>query len=226
MADAPNNSNQVQIKADEKELLGQYSNLAVVHHNAEEFTLNFIYLFPERAAGEAGGEPDSESQAREAAGARAAGKYRAIRSAIREASGRSGADAGAERGIRAVGVGYERRVCWRCHSTRVMASRPALHNNLCAPSDLLFRFLRLVGGLARDDPCAFRVEKFEADCEKRVARRLAVGDASKRLERTGGRCEIQAVVDLPPANAEDSRAAGTDILRESCFRTGKSRRDR
>ncbi len=37
---------QVQIKADEKELLGQYSNLAVVHHNAEEFTLNFIYMFP------------------------------------------------------------------------------------------------------------------------------------------------------------------------------------
>jgi hypothetical protein len=37
---------QVQIKADEKELLGQYSNLAVIHHTAEEFTLNFIYLFP------------------------------------------------------------------------------------------------------------------------------------------------------------------------------------
>jgi|SRR5579871_550647 len=37
---------QVQIKADEKELLGQYANLAVVHHNAEEFTVNFIYLFP------------------------------------------------------------------------------------------------------------------------------------------------------------------------------------
>jgi len=37
---------QVQIKADEKELLGQYANLVVVHHNAEEFTLNFIYLFP------------------------------------------------------------------------------------------------------------------------------------------------------------------------------------
>jgi hypothetical protein len=44
MPDAPNQ--QVQIKADEKELLGQYSNLAVVHHNAEEFTLNFIYMFP------------------------------------------------------------------------------------------------------------------------------------------------------------------------------------
>jgi hypothetical protein len=36
---------QVQIKADEKELLGQYSNLAMIHHNAEEFTLHFIYLF-------------------------------------------------------------------------------------------------------------------------------------------------------------------------------------
>ncbi|HTV58512.1 MAG TPA: DUF3467 domain-containing protein [Verrucomicrobiae bacterium] len=42
---------QVQIKADEKELLGQYSNLAVVHHNGEEFTLNFIYLFPTVAQG-------------------------------------------------------------------------------------------------------------------------------------------------------------------------------
>lgn len=37
---------QIQIKAEEKELLGQYSNLAVINHNAEEFTLNFIYLFP------------------------------------------------------------------------------------------------------------------------------------------------------------------------------------
>jgi hypothetical protein len=44
MADAP--KQQVQIKADEKELLGQYSNLVMIHHNAEEFTLNFIYLFP------------------------------------------------------------------------------------------------------------------------------------------------------------------------------------
>src|SRR5580658_5914307 len=37
---------QVQIKADEKEMVGQYSNLVVVHHNAEEFTLNFVYVFP------------------------------------------------------------------------------------------------------------------------------------------------------------------------------------
>ena len=37
---------QVQIKADEKELLGQYANLAMINHNAEEFTLNFIYIFP------------------------------------------------------------------------------------------------------------------------------------------------------------------------------------
>jgi hypothetical protein len=42
---------QVQIKADEKELLGQYANLVVVHHNAEEFTLNFVYMFPTVAQG-------------------------------------------------------------------------------------------------------------------------------------------------------------------------------
>ena len=46
MAEIPKQQQQVQIKADEKELLGQYSNLVVVHHNAEEFTLNFIYVFP------------------------------------------------------------------------------------------------------------------------------------------------------------------------------------
>lgn len=46
MSEPPKQQQQVQIKADEKELLGQYSNLVVVHHNAEEFTLNFIYLFP------------------------------------------------------------------------------------------------------------------------------------------------------------------------------------
>ncbi len=43
--------NQVQIKADEKELLGQYSNLVMIHHNAEEFTLQFIYIFPNVAQG-------------------------------------------------------------------------------------------------------------------------------------------------------------------------------
>jgi hypothetical protein len=42
---------QVQIKAEEKELLGQYSNLVMVHHNAEEFTLNFVYIFPNGAQG-------------------------------------------------------------------------------------------------------------------------------------------------------------------------------
>ncbi|HKF53323.1 MAG TPA: DUF3467 domain-containing protein [Candidatus Acidoferrales bacterium] len=46
MAEAPKQQQQVQIKADEKELVGQYSNLAMIHHNAEEFTLNFIYIFP------------------------------------------------------------------------------------------------------------------------------------------------------------------------------------
>ena len=45
MAEPPK-SQQVQIKADEKELLGQYTNLVVIHHNKEEFTLNFVYVFP------------------------------------------------------------------------------------------------------------------------------------------------------------------------------------
>src|SRR5271155_4259250 len=42
----PPKQQQVQIKADEKELLGQYANLVVIHHNAEEFTLNFVYMYP------------------------------------------------------------------------------------------------------------------------------------------------------------------------------------
>ena len=46
MAEVPKGQQQVQIKADEKELLGQYANLVVIHHNAEEFTLNFVYVFP------------------------------------------------------------------------------------------------------------------------------------------------------------------------------------
>ncbi len=37
---------QLQIKADEKELLGQYANLVLIQHTGEEFTLNFIYVFP------------------------------------------------------------------------------------------------------------------------------------------------------------------------------------
>ncbi len=46
MAEQAQPPQQVQIKADEKELLGQYSNLAMIHHNADEFTMNFIYIFP------------------------------------------------------------------------------------------------------------------------------------------------------------------------------------
>jgi hypothetical protein len=42
---------QVQIKAEEKELQGEYSNLVMVHHNLEEFTLNLIYIFPNGAQG-------------------------------------------------------------------------------------------------------------------------------------------------------------------------------
>lgn len=44
-------SGQVQIKADEKELQGLYSNLVMIHHHAEEFTLNFVYVFPNGTQG-------------------------------------------------------------------------------------------------------------------------------------------------------------------------------
>jgi hypothetical protein len=47
----PQQQGQVQIKADEKELQGQYSNLVMIHHNLEEFTLNFIYIFPNGTQG-------------------------------------------------------------------------------------------------------------------------------------------------------------------------------
>ena len=42
----PTPPGQVQIKADEKEMLGMYSNLVMIHHHVEEFTLNFVYVFP------------------------------------------------------------------------------------------------------------------------------------------------------------------------------------
>jgi hypothetical protein len=44
-------SGQVQIKADEKELQGMYSNLVMIQHHAEEFTMNFVYVFPNGAQG-------------------------------------------------------------------------------------------------------------------------------------------------------------------------------
>jgi hypothetical protein len=46
MAQAGGEQVQVQIKADEKELVGEFCNLVMAHHNAEEFTLHFIYVFP------------------------------------------------------------------------------------------------------------------------------------------------------------------------------------
>jgi len=51
MDEATKQQAQVQIKADEKEMLGQYSNLVMIHHNPEEFTLNYIYIFPNATQG-------------------------------------------------------------------------------------------------------------------------------------------------------------------------------
>src|SRR5580700_2551476 len=94
MAEAPKQQ-QAQIKADEKELLGQYSNLVVVHHNAEEFTLNFIYMFPTVAQGKLVASMIL-NPARQKAPARAAGKPIAIRSSVRHLAGCSGARLGSQ----------------------------------------------------------------------------------------------------------------------------------
>jgi Protein of unknown function (DUF3467) len=51
MAEQQPQQGQMQIKADEKELQGLYSNLMMIHHNIEEFTLNFIYIFPNGTQG-------------------------------------------------------------------------------------------------------------------------------------------------------------------------------
>jgi hypothetical protein len=51
MEDSQKPQQQVQIKADEKELLGQYSNLVMIHNTPEEFIVNFIYLFPTNPQG-------------------------------------------------------------------------------------------------------------------------------------------------------------------------------
>ena len=91
MAEAPKQQQQqVQIKADEKELLGQYSNLAVVHHNAEEFTLNFIYMFPTVPQGKLVASLIVSPRHAKRLAAGAAGKYLPIRSAIWNDSGGPG----------------------------------------------------------------------------------------------------------------------------------------
>ena len=82
MAEAPKQQ-QAQIKADEKELLGQYSNLVVVHHNAEEFTLNFVYMFPTVAQGKLVASLILNPRHAKRLLARAAGKRGAVRGPIR-----------------------------------------------------------------------------------------------------------------------------------------------
>lgn len=42
---------QLQINVDVKEMVGQYANLVLIQHSGEEFTLNFIYVFPNMPQG-------------------------------------------------------------------------------------------------------------------------------------------------------------------------------
>ena len=102
MAEAPKQQQQMQIKADEKELLGQYSNLVVVHHNAEEFTLNFIYMFPTVPQGKLVASLILSPTHAKRLAAGAAGKCVALRSAVRDDSRRARPGTGAKSRIRSI----------------------------------------------------------------------------------------------------------------------------
>ena len=42
----PHQQNQIQIKANDEELKGRYSNLIQISHSPEEFVMDFMYLAP------------------------------------------------------------------------------------------------------------------------------------------------------------------------------------
>jgi len=141
MAETPKpQQQQVQIKADEKELLGQYANLVVVHHNAEEFTLNFIYLFPSVPHGKLVGSLIlSPAHAKRLAKA-LAGKCVSFRRAVWNASGRSRPRSGTQRRICAV---ITRRTYFLLPSRPwIPGIRPRQQSRLPGPTDSTPRALR------------------------------------------------------------------------------------
>ena len=94
---------QVQIKADENELLGRFSNLVMIHHNPEEFTLHFIYVFTDGTHGKLVSSTIISPGHAKTAVARSGGKYRAIRGPVRAHSRSAFGRAASERGFRAIG---------------------------------------------------------------------------------------------------------------------------
>ena len=94
---------QVQIKADENELLGHFSNLVMIHHNPEEFTLHFIYVFTNGTHGKLVSStiisPGHAKRLWRALGENIAAIRGAVRAHSRSAFGR----AASQRGFRAVG---------------------------------------------------------------------------------------------------------------------------
>jgi len=79
----------IQIKADEKDMVGNYANLAQISHRHDEFTLSFFYIFrmfPRKTAVQRSAEPIS----RQKAAAGRSGEHRALRTALWTDSGRTG----------------------------------------------------------------------------------------------------------------------------------------
>ncbi len=118
---------QVQIKADEKELLGQYSNLVMVHHNAEEFTLNFVYVFPECPTRQTSSQPYPKPGPPEALSPRPQRQHHRLRSAIRPHQRKSGTNSANHGRFRPV-----IRLRFRCHPEPTLGVRD-LHLKLQLP---------------------------------------------------------------------------------------------
>jgi hypothetical protein len=195
----PDEQKQVQIKADEKELLGQYANLVMIHHNAEEFTLNFIYLFPSF-------ELDSKSRPRQAPDACAPGECHALRGPIRRDPGRPHACACANRWIRPI------EICLRPSLRIVQKERIAGSHRALS---------RLGAGSMLDNPRAIRLKKFDTDGIASARNRLAISDPGHAVKRARHRRNDEPVVRTPSARSDDSGASSAYVVRERRLDSGQ-----
>ena len=112
---------QVQIKADEKELVGALQQSGDDSSQSGRVHAAFHLHFSQRHPREAGVEHDRQPGTRQAAVARAGREYRAVRGAVRADSRSAGARAADEYGFRAVGCARRAERCSKqtagCYAT-------------------------------------------------------------------------------------------------------------
>ena len=198
-----------QIKADEKELLGQYSNLVVVHHNAEEFTLNFIYMFPSVPQGKLVASlilnPTHAKRLLRAL----AGKCPSLRGAIRKAAGRLRARPRAKCGIRSVELrNRASRAAGLRKDSVIAASTRSLRLELAGPTPST----QFPLGSTNSRPTA------NPDLRHCVG---SMPRARSSWKEPASVVIIKPVVDLPPASGQHARPARAHIFRERVLRARK-----